>query len=272
MPLQQLETELKLRGYTPATLRAYMFHNRKFLGFVNKSPGEVVEKDIRAYLGHIISNKSLRPASVNLVLSSLKFFYETVLKMKVFGEIKPPKIEKKLPTVLTKEEIRQLIGACRNEKHRLLVQFLYASGMRVSECVRIKVDDLELDEKMGRVVSGKGNKDRHIILSETLIGKLREHLGSRKDDSPYIFSGMKGHLSVRMAQRIVNEAAAKAGIRKRVFAHALRSSFATHLLEAGTDIRIIQTLLGHSSIATTERYTYVSREQLKKVKSPLDVM
>jgi site-specific recombinase XerD len=144
--------------------------------------------------------------------------------------------------------------------------------MRVSECVKLKVNDLDFKEKMGRVIAGKGKKDRNIILSETLVTNLQKYLKEREDSSEFVFSGRTGHLSVRMAQRIVGATAKKAGINRRVFAHALRSSFATHLLEAGTDIRIIQTLLGHSSISTTERYTHVSTEQLKKVKSPLDAL
>ena len=268
--IKLLEAELKLRGFTPATVRAYMVHNQHFLSFIKKDPEQIEEGDIKLYLAHLIAERQNKPASVNLVLSSLRFFYETILKKKIFTDITPPKIEKKLPTVLTKEEMKSLLDASKNKKHRLLLEFLYASGMRVSECVRIKVDDLDLQEKMGRVVAGKGRKDRHIILSDTLITSLQDYLKAQKKESEYIFSGQKGHLSVRTAQRIVNNTAKNAGIKRRVFAHALRSSFATHLLEAGTDIRIIQELLGHADLSTTQRYTHVSTQQLKKIKSPLD--
>jgi len=271
MDLKLLETELKLRGFTPATVRAYLIHNRNFLSFIRKQPEEIEGHDIKLFLAHLMSERQNKAASINLVISSLRFFYETMMKKKIFVDIKPPKLEKKLPTVLTKEEMKTLLNAASNKKHRLLIEFLYASGMRVSECSRLKVNDLDLKEKMGRVIAGKGKKDRHIILSEALIKSLEEYLSTRKKESDYVFSGRNdSHLSIRMAQRIINNTAKKAGIKKRVFAHALRSSFATHLLEAGTDIRIIQTLLGHSSISTTEKYTHVSTEQLKKVKSPLD--
>lgn len=273
MGAQQLETELKLRGYTKATLRSYLSHNRKFLEFIHKQPEEVSEDDIKLYLAYLMTEKNNKPASINLALSSLRFYYETVLKKKIFSDIHSPKVEKKLPTVLTKEEVKMMLSSCTNKKHRLLLEFLYSSGMRVSECVKIKINDLDLKEKMGRVISGKGKKDRHIILSTTFISNLQEYLAARKNGSPYVFTGIKGsHLSVRMAQRIVNDAAQKAGVKKRVFAHALRSTFATHLLEAGTDIRIIQELLGHADLSTTQRYTKVSTEQLKKVKSPLDAI
>ena len=272
MSLQLLETELKIRGYTPATLRAYTIHNRHFLDFIKKEPEQMTEQDIKLYLAHLMAERKSKPASVNLVLSALRFYYETMLKKKIFADIKPPKIEKKLPTVLTKEEVRQLLAAPKNSKHRLLVECLYASGMRVSECVKLKINDLDFSEKMGRVIAGKGKKDRNIILSETLVTNMQNYLNNRKKESEYVFSGRTGHLSVRMAQRIVTNAAKKAGIKRRVFAHALRSSFATHLLEAGTDIRYIQVLLGHASISTTEKYLNVSTEKLKQIKSPLDAL
>lgn len=269
--IDKLITELKIRGFTDATIKAYTVNNKRFLDFIKKGPENITEEDIKTYLAYIISEKNLKPASVNLALSSLKFMYEMILKKKIFTDIKPPKIEKKLPTVLTKYEVKKLIECIKNPKHKLLVQFLYSSGLRVSECVNLRLDDLDLKEKMGRVISGKGKKDRHIILSSKLIESLNKYIKNRKEKSEYVFSSLNGnHISVRMAQKVVNKSAKKAGIRRRVFCHALRSSFATHLLEAGTDIRIIQELLGHTDLSTTQRYTKVSTEQLKKVKSPLD--
>ena len=192
------------------------------------------------------------------------------MQNRAFNGIKAPKSEKKLPTVLTKEEIKKLLNIIKNPKHRLLVEFLYSSGLRVSECVSLKIDDLDLDEKIGKVRHGKGNKERYIILSENLIEHLNDYLQKRKGDVQYIFSSKDASITARQAQNIVKDAARRAGIKKRVFCHALRSSFATHLLEAGVDIRVIQELLGHSNLATTQIYTKVSTQQLKKVKSPLD--
>jgi integrase/recombinase XerD len=168
--------------------------------------------------------------------------------------------------------MKQLINATKNKKHQLLVELLYSSGLRVSEAVNIKVNDLDLTEHMGIVRSGKGKKDRNIILSKEFVKKLKHHIDTREDDSEYLFPSRSGHLTERMAQKVVNNSAKEAGIKKRVFCHALRSTFATHLLEAGTDIRVIQELLGHSDISTTQRYTSVSTKQLKKVVSPLDVL
>ncbi len=271
--LQQLETELKIRGFTPATIKAYTTHNRRFLAFIKKEPEQVTEQDIKLFLAHLMADKKQKATSVNLTLSALRFLYDTMLKKKLFLDIKPPKIEKKLPTVLTKDEMKRLLAVVKNPKHKLLIEFLYSSGLRVSECMHLKVNDLDFAEKMGRVISGKGKKDRHIILSQNLLLNLQAYLEKRKYQSDYVFTGHGSKpMSVRMAQRIVNDAAQEAQIKKRVFCHALRSSFATHLLESGVDIRYIQQLLGHASISTSERYLHVSTEQLKKIKSPFDTL
>lgn len=267
--LDKLEQELKIRGFSERTVRTYLFHNARFLDFVKKGPEEVEEPDVKKYMAYLLEQKQ-KPSSVSLMLSSLKFYYHEVLKRPLLATIKPPKLEKKIPTVLTKDEIKKLLASTENFKHRLLIEMMYSSGLRVSEAVSLKIDDLDVTEKMGMVHGGKGKKDRHIILSNNLIRDLQEYLGTRKDENPYIFSIGSTHIGVRQAQNVVTTASQKAGIRKRVFCHALRSSFATHLLEAGTDIRVIQELLGHSNLATTERYTRVSNEQLKKVKSPFD--
>ncbi|MBT3866225.1 tyrosine-type recombinase/integrase [Candidatus Woesearchaeota archaeon] len=219
-----------------------------------------------------MTKKKLKPASINLALSSIKFYFKEVLKKNIMGDIKAPKIEKTLPTVLTMDEIKLLLDATKNPRQRLLIELLYSSGLRVSEAVKLRVNDLDLAENMGTVRAGKGKKDRNIILSKSFVKALKIYLDDRLVESKYIFNSRDGHLTERMAQRIVNESAARAGIKKRVYCHALRSSFATHLLDAGTDIRVIQVLLGHSDISTTQRYTNVSRKQLRKVKSPLDVL
>jgi len=268
--LKELETELKLRNLSTNTIKFYVLHNKNFLNYTNKDPSEIVQQDVKNYMAYLISDKNLKASSVNLTLSSLKFFFKEIMKKDIFEDIKSPKIDKKLPTVLSKDEIKRLLNATENKKHKLLMEFLYSSGLRASEAVSFKVDDLDLDEKMGIVKLGKGKKDRNIILSESFINHLREYLDGHNSEFLFPSKNQEKHLTVRMAQRIVNDSAKKAEIKKRVFCHALRSSFATHLLEAGTDIRYIQTLLGHSSIATTERYTRVSTEQLKKIKSPLD--
>ena len=268
--LDKLETELKIRGFSKRTIDTYLFHAKKFLDFVKKEPQTAAQDDAKRYIAHLMSVKKYRPSSINLALSSLKFFYNEILQNSAFNAVKAPKLEKKLPTVLTKDEVKKMLDLVENPKHKLLIEFLYSSGLRVSECVSLKMDDLDLQEKIGKIKHGKGNKERYIILSNNLIEHLNDYITKKKDNGPYIFSVNNRPISIRQAQKIVKQAAKKAGIKKRVFCHALRSSFATHLLEAGTDIRVIQELLGHSNLSTTQIYTKVSTQQLKKVKSPLD--
>lgn len=269
--LKNLEIELKLRAFSSKTIKIYLFFNQQFLDFIKKAPDQMTQDDVKLFIAHLMSELYYKPSSVNLAISSLRFFYEEILKRKdMFIDIKPPKMEKKLPTVLTKLEVKKLLDSTKGFKHRLLLEFMYSSGLRVSECVIIKINDIDLDEKMARVISGKGKKDRNVILSNQLIDHIKQYISERKEDSPYLFPSRGSHLSIRQAQGVVKDAAMDAGLKKRVFCHALRSSFATHLLEAGTDIRVIQELLGHANLSTTERYTKVSTEQLKKVKSPLD--
>ena len=269
MALEKLQTELKIRGFSSKTVKAYVKKNEAFLKFIGKDENGVMVDDIKSYMAHLM-DRGQKPASVSLAMSSLRFLFDEMMGKGLFTKIKLPKLEHKLPIVLSKEEIRKMLDITKNPKHKLLISFLYSSGLRVSEAVSMKISDLDLNERMGIVRAGKGKKDRHIILSESLVNDLRKYLGNRKDENPYVFDIKERHIVVRQAQRVVTEAAKKAEIKKRVFCHALRSSFATHLLEAGTDIRVIQELLGHSDLSTTQRYTKVSREQLKKVKSPGD--
>lgn len=271
--LDKLETELKIRGFSQRTVDTYLYHNKDFLKFIKKKDAATTdESDAKLYIAYLMSERKLKPKSVNLALSAVKFFFKEILRNNAFNAVKAPKVEKKIPTVLTKEEIRKMLDATSNPKHRLLIEFMYSSGLRVSECVSLKLDDLDFAEKMGKIRHGKGNKERYIILSNNLIVHLNEYVAEKRDDSNYIFSVNNRPITIRQAQKVVKEAAKRAGIKKRVFCHALRSSFATHLLENGTDIRVIQELLGHSDLSTTQIYTKVSTQQLKKVKSPLDNM
>ena len=270
MSIEKLRTELGIRGFSKKTLQAYTFHTKKFLDFIKKDPKTVTEDDAKSYLAYLMSERNYKPKSTNLALSALKYYFKEIVQNPAFNGLKPPKLEKKLPTVLSKLEVKQLLEASKNPKHKLLIEVMYSAGLRVSECVSLKVNDLDFNEKMGKIKNGKGNKERYMILSDALIRHLQHYLATKKDSSDFIFSVNNRPITVRQAQSVVKEAAIRAGIKKRVFCHALRSSFATHLLEAGTDIRIIQELLGHADLSTTQIYTRVSTQQLKKVRSPLD--
>ncbi len=264
--LEQLSTELKLRNFSRHTIISYVNHNKKFLQYTKKDEKDVNENDIRTFLAYLISEKRVSPRTVSLVKAALKFNYDEIQKKGIVN-VKAPKAQKHLPTVLTKDEVKRLLDSAKTGKSKLILMLLYSSGIRISECTNMRMKDLELDEKMGWVRSGKGNKDRIIILSDTVIKSLK---GLSQNPDSYIFSNKGKPLSSRNVQKIVARTAKSAGINKRVSPHTLRHTFATHLLDAGTDIRKIQELLGHSNLQTTQIYTKVSTEELKKVKSPLD--
>ncbi len=257
--LTELLNELKLRGFSERTIKTYLFFNFKFLNFINKSSSEITETEIKSYLASLIGK--YENSSINLAYSALKFYYETMLK-KDMKNIIVPKREKKMPSVMTRDEIKKLIESARNEKSKFVIKFLYSTGLRVSELVNLEKKDLEINEKIGWVRKGKGAKDRVFILPLSLIEEIDNIL---KNESERVFP-----MTVRAIQKIVKNACKRAGIQKKISPHTLRHSFATHLLESGTDIRKIQELLGHSNLQTTQIYTHVSTEELKKIKSPLD--
>lgn len=212
--------------------------------------------------------RNVSAKSIILIKAALKFFYDEVLRKNIVN-IKSPKVSQKLPIVLTKEEVKKLINSVKNEKHRLMIALLYSSGLRLSELVNLKVGDIELEERIGWVRSGKGAKDRLFIIPNVLVEDLKKHI-RQKEETDYIFEGHQGLMSPRNVQKIVSLATKNAGINKPVHVHTLRHTFATHLLESGEDIRKIQELLGHANLSTTQIYTHVSTEELKKIKNPLD--
>src|SRR3989338_418512 len=206
----KLETELKIRGFSKRTVDAYVYNAKKFLEFTKKELQAVDEDDAKKYIAYLMTELKYRPSSVNLALSSLKFFYNEILQNRAFNGLKATKLEKKLPTVLTKEEVKKLLASAENPKHKLLIEFMYSSGLRVSECVSIKIDDLDLNEKIGKIKHGKGNKERYIILSDNLISHLNDYISKKSDSGPYIFSVRGRPITTRQAQKVVSGTAKKA--------------------------------------------------------------
>ena len=269
--IQSFEQELIIAGYSPRTLKMYSLYVKAFLDFVKKPINQIERADVVAYMADMKQNKNSSNATLALLLSALKFFFYNFLHKKIVDDIKAPKKAKKLPTVLTVDEVRELIKATKRGRDRLVVEFLYSSGVRVSEAVKMNVVDVNLKERIARVKGGKGNKDRVIILSKNWVKEIKKYLNKKKIKSEFVFSKKNGTpISVDTVQRSIRMAAKKAGIEKQVTPHSLRHSFATHLLEGGENIRKIQELLGHSNLSTTQIYTQVSTKELKKVQSPLD--
>ncbi|MFH1650292.1 MAG: site-specific tyrosine recombinase/integron integrase [Candidatus Woesearchaeota archaeon] len=262
--LSDLKAEMQLRGFSQHTVRNYLYYNENLLVWSGKAGSEIEKQDLKGFLGNMISNGS-SPRTVGLARSAVLFYHRDILG-KPIGQMPTPKIARSLPTVLTQEETGRLLEAAKNQKSKLLLELLYASGIRVSELVNLKADDIDLNQGVIKVRSGKGQKDRITILSKGLVTKVRDHVA--KNQSKYLFG--EKPMSSRNVQEIIKRAAASAGIRKKVTPHTLRHSFATHLLESGTDVRIIQELLGHANLSTTQIYTHVSTESIRKVISPFD--
>jgi len=267
--LDKLKVELKISKNSPYTLKNYVAANEKLLNFSQKNPNQLTEDDVKSYIAEKLDDKAAM--SIILFLSAIKYSYENLLKNDITAGIKRPKREKKIPIVLTKSEIKRLIESFNTEKSKLMISLMYACGFRVSELVNLKIKDLDFEEKIGHVRQAKGRKDRIFNIPEFLLKDLKKQIEKqKKQKQEFVFTGPKGKLSARNIQKIVNNAAKKANLKKLVHCHTLRHSFATHLLENGTDIRMIQEMLGHADLSTTQIYTHISTEELKKIKSPID--
>jgi integrase/recombinase XerD len=267
--LNTIETELSISRNSPYTIRNYIDANRKFLRSLDKSPADITTEDVKKFMSENLRNS--RSSSIILFLAAIKFAFTLIYKRDITASIKRPKREKTLPSVLTKQEVRSLLAAISNQKSKLIVSLIYACGLRVSELTNLKTEDLNFEESIGHVKQAKGRRDRVFNIPSFLEEDLQVQVEKQsKFSQEYLFSGPRGQLSTRNIQKIVKTAARKAKIQKEVHTHTLRHSFATHLLENDVDIRKIQELLGHSSISTTEIYTHISRQELRKIKSPID--
>ncbi|MFH1822876.1 MAG: site-specific tyrosine recombinase/integron integrase [Patescibacteria group bacterium] len=268
-PMYYLEQEMRLRNFSRKTIKSYLYYNKELLRFASyKSIKEINKEDVKDYLDYLITGgKSY--ATINLIINALKFYYEGILRRSFFKSdfgIKRPKKEKKLPVVLSKLEIIKMIDACENNKHKLMIQILYCSGVRVSELVNLRINDIDFNRKIVIIKEGKGNKDRISIISKVVIANVNKYLEEFKP-LEYIFEGYEAgkKLAIRSIQKVVRAAALKAGINKNISAHTLRHSFATHLLEHGVNLRYIQSLLGHARLETTQVYTKVAVNKFNEI-------
>lgn len=263
--------KLYIKKYSQNTVRIYVTLFERFINHYKDTPLlEITEKEIHDYLEKLVINK-FSDSYINQAINSIKFYYEVVLGMpNMFYSIDRPQKAERLPEVLSKEKVLEMIRKTQNIKHKCIIKLLYSAGLRRSELLNLKIEDVDSDRMLIKVKSGKGNKDRHTILSKTLLDDLRIYyrlykpktfLFEGKDDKPY---------SATSITKIVKRAAKWAGVRKRVTPHMLRHSFATHLLEQGVDLRYIQTLMGHGSSKTTEIYTHVAVGRLQSIKNLLD--
>jgi site-specific recombinase XerD len=268
----KLENEMRAVKYSRHTRNGYIFYNRFLCHYIQKTPEEIQTGDVKQFLAAVEKGRDYSAATLNLALSAIKFFYSRVLPRDIISEQRRPRQDKRLPVVLSKEEIKRMFKNENNIKHRLLLMMVYASGLRAEEVVKLTRKDIDTNRKT-IFVFGKGRKERYTLISETVINALSEYY-SKYDIKDWLFSGAdpKKHLATRSAQHVFERALKRAKIEKDATLHSLRHSFATHLLESGTDIRYIQELLGHASLITTERYTHVAKRKTLSIESPLDAI
>ena len=268
----RFQSFLLLKGYSKSTIRTYCNEFHFLLRNLRDNPVDALGKEhVQSYLLWLIQKKGYSEAHVHTAVNALKFYFEQVAgREKEFYDLPRPKKPSKLPEILAEEEMLALILGTKNLKHRCLLMTSYSAGLRVSELVGLKITDIDSKRMMIHIRNGKGKKDRMVPLSERLLEALREYY-RQYHPREYLFEGEGGgQYSARSAQEVLAQAKKKMGITKKGSIHMLRHSYATHLLESGTDIRYIQALLGHESLMTTMRYTHVSRIQIGNIQSPLD--
>lgn len=269
--LSEYSRLLKLKNYSLNTINSYSHCFEKFLGhFKGKDIDSLTKDQVTDYL-YQESEKGLSSAYQNQLINAIKFYFEKVMgRKKEFYNIPRAKRPQKLPVVFSEDEIITLLAQVKNLKHKCVLYLIYSSGLRISEAVKMKISDIDSTRSLILVRDAKGKKDRTTLLSHKLLNMLREYYKEYRPKE-YLFEGETGgQYSVKAIQNVFNKALASSGIKKKATVHSLRHSFATHLLERGTDLRYIQELLGHNSSKTTEIYTHITKKGMDKIVSPLD--
>lgn len=267
----QMLQQMQLKGYSSNTIENYLQSISYLSKHYNQSPDELTTDQIRDFIQHHMVEKKHSQSGINQLISALKILFVQVLGRE-WDEVAIPRARRKfhLPVVLSRSEVERLLGVITNIKHRALLSVAYSAGLRVSELTGLKPADIDSERMQIRVVQAKGNKDRYTLLSHTALEQLRLHYKLYRP-TEWLFETRKGvAISNRTVQQVFQTALGKAGITKEVSVHALRHSFATHLMEQGVSLAIIQQLLGHKSLRTTSIYLHVQQYALEKVKSPLD--
>jgi integrase/recombinase XerD len=271
--IEKFKQWLRSKRYSESTITTYSEALKSFLVFYrDKAVADINNEDVIVYNNEHILKNNLSASYQNQVTNAIKLFFQTIRETKMLvDKIHRPKNAKTLPNVLSKEEAFRLIDLTTNLKHKTLLALIYSSGLRISEAINMKITDIDRQRMLIHVKNAKGKKDRYTLLSTKVLGLLKEYYAIYKPKT-YLFEGQYGEqYSSRSAQAVLQQSAKKAGITKQISLHTLRHSFATHLLENGTDLRYIQDLLGHSSPKTTMIYTHVSSTSLKNIINPFDM-
>jgi len=267
--------ELERRNYSQGTIRYYMRFVERFAQHFGKAPDKLGPDDLRSYQAYLLKGRKLSAGSVEHHVSALRFFFLRTLHRHEFRQFLPyPKVRRKLPKILSREEVARLIDASRDLFQRTLLMVLYGTGLRRAEIARLKIADVDSQRMILHVVDGKGHKDRDLPLSPTLLEALRAYWRWLKPRTWLFPSRMHRDLeqpiTAKTVWRACTEAAKQSGMQKKVTPHLIRHSWATHLLEGGTDLRTIQLLLGHEDLETTARYLHLSQQHLRQVANPIE--
>lgn len=268
----RLKMDLELKNYSPVTRSCYLARVRGFARHFRRSPEEMGDPEIRTYLHYLIKERGASQSTIAQAYSALKFLYETTLR-RDWDELKIPRAKRgrKLPVVLSRQEVRAVLSVTRNLKHRAILATVYSGGLRVSEAAQLKISDIDSHRMMIHIGRGKGGRERYTLLARHTLEILRDYYRCYRP-TDWLFPGRPptGPITTRSIQKTFQKALGQAGIKRAATVHTLRHTFATHLLEAGTDICHIQCLLGHATPKTTAIYLHLSRKDLMRVESPLD--
>lgn len=276
---QRMIEDMTLRNLSRHTIDAYVHAVKQFAQHYNRSPEQLSAEQVRQYLLHLVQEKHASWSRYNLARCGLQFLYRVTLGHdEHFAKLPCARDRRRLPTVLSTDELRRLFEvAAHHSRHKALLMTLYGAGLRISEALELKPADIDSQRMLIHVRGGKGNKDRMVKLSTQLLAALRQSWRSRPANDPGIWLFPQVNhpdraMEPSTAERIVSRTAQRAGITKRVSPHTLRHSYATHLLDAGVDLRTIQLLLGHTNLKTTSLYMHVSQAKLRATASPLDLL
>jgi len=271
---QRMIEDMQVRNFSENTQRSYLEHVARFAAFFHRSPDQLGPDEIRAYQVHLTTERRLAPGSLSVLAAALRFIYKVTLRREwVDVEIPRPKVPFQLPVIMSREEVAHFLDSIGSLKHRALLTTIYSAGLRVTEATRLKIADIDSQRMMVRVEQGKGQKDRYVMLSPSLLESLRSYWKSAHPKE-WLFPGdIPGRPITRDAvEQACQQALRVSGIKKPVTPHTLRHCFAAHLLESGTDVRRIQLLMGHRSLATTARYLKVATTTVCTTTSPLDLL
>lgn len=271
----QMQEDLLLKAYSPHTMRSYLRCARHFAKHYMRSPEEMGEQEVRDFLLYLVRDRQASSATLDMYVNALKFLYVVTLKRpEVVKNLSHPKRPKTLPVILSPEEVLRVFAAIRSVKYKAIIATAYAAGLRVSEVCSLSAADIDSQRMRIHIRAGKGKKDRYVMLGESLLALLRQYYQAARPQGAYLFPGQKPQrpITTTAVSMVLRKVIREAGLSKKVTMHTLRHCFATHLMETGTDIRILQVLLGHSSIRTTLRYTHITDRLVQKLVSPLDMI